>query len=344
MTLRSRPTLWRAAARTKASRAPRPFKFACAALVVVFAATGLALADPIEIAATPLALGEAGDPVSRVGALDFLGGLELTSPDGRFGELSGLEISADGTRMTAITDGGYWIAARLDYDAAGRLVGIGDAALYPIRDAAGQPLEGSWRDAEALTRLADGRRAVGFERRHRIWLYAGDVAQAAGQALAMPAKLGEAPNNGGIEALTQLADGRLLALTEDFQAPEGGLRGWIIALDGETAPLAYRPARDFHPTALALLPDGDVLVLERRFTVVAGPGARLVRVARAAIAPGAVVSGRELGRLEAPLAVDNFEGLAVRRDALGRTLIYLVSDDNFNPHQRTLLMQFRLAE
>ena len=330
---------------TKASRAARAFNFACVAIVMVCPAAEPAQADPIAIDARPVALGESGDTVSRVGALDFLGGLELTSPDRRFGGLSGLAIGADGTRMTAITDRGYWIEARLDYDAAGRLVGIGDAALYPIRDAAGQPLEGSWRDAEALTRLADGRRAVGFERRHRIWLYGGDVAHAAGQALATPAKLGAAPNNGGIEALTQLADGRLLALTEDFRAPGGGLRGWIVALDGgAAAPLAYLPAPDFHPTALALLPDGDVLVLERRFTVIAGPGARLVRVARAAIAPGAVVSGRELGRLEAPLTVDNFEGLAVRRDALGRTLIYLVSDDNFKPYQRTLLMQFRLAE
>jgi hypothetical protein len=314
-------------------------------LAAVFAALP-ARAAPIEIAATPVTLGETGDRVSRVGALAFLGGLALTSPDRRFGGLSGLAISADGTRMTAITDRGSWITARLDYDAAGRLVGIGEAALYPIRDMAGQPLEGSWRDAEGLTRLVDGRRAVGFEQRHRIWLYGGSVAQAAGQAIAVPAKLGTAPNNGGIEALTQLADGRLLALTEDFRAPEGGLRGWIITLDGggDAAPLAYPPARDFHPTALALLPGGDVLVLERRFTVVAGPGARLVRVARAAIAPGAAVSGRELGRLEAPLTVDNFEGLAVRRDAHGRTLIYLVSDDNFNPVQRTLLMQFRLAE
>ena len=315
-------------------------------MVTAFAATASAEADPIEIDAQPVALDEADGTVTRVGALDFLGGLELTSPDRRFGELSGLEVSADGTRMTAITDGGYWIAARLDYDAAGRLVGIGDGALYPIRDAAGQPLDGSWRDAEGLARLADGRRAVGFERRHRIWLYGGSVAHAAAHALALPAEAGEAPNNGGIEALTQLADGRLLALTEDFRTPEGGLRGWIIALDGggDAAPLAYLPAHDFHPTALALLPDGDVLVLERRFTMVAGPGARLVRVARAAIAPGAVVSGRELGRLEAPLTVDNFEGLAVRRDAHGRTLIYLVSDDNFKPIQRTLLMQFRLAE
>jgi hypothetical protein len=42
-----------------------------------------------------------------------------------------------------------------------------------------------------------------------------------------------------------------------------------------------------------------------------------------------------------PASVDNMEGLAVREDA-GGTIIYLISDDNFNPIQRTLLMKFRL--
>ena len=42
--------------------------------------------------------------------------------------------------------------------------------------------------------------------------------------------------------------------------------------------------------------------------------------------------------------MDNFEGLALRRDRAGRTLLYLVSDDNFVPLQRTLLLQFRLID
>lgn len=44
------------------------------------------------------------------------------------------------------------------------------------------------------------------------------------------------------------------------------------------------------------------------------------------------------------LLVDNFEGVDVRRDAKGRTMIYLVSDDNFMILQRTLLVMFELAD
>ena len=47
--------------------------------------------------------------------------------------------------------------------------------------------------------------------------------------------------------------------------------------------------------------------------------------------------------LESPLNVDNFEGVAVQEDPSNGTIIYIVSDDNYNPFQRTLLLQFRLA-
>ena len=61
---------------------------------------------------------------------------------------------------------------------------------------------------------------------------------------------------------------------------------------------------------------------------------------------------REVARLAPPLTLDNFEGLDVRRDASGATLLYLVSDDNgcgkrrnvVAPRalQRTLLLMFEL--
>ena len=51
-----------------------------------------------------------------------------------------------------------------------------------------------------------------------------------------------------------------------------------------------------------------------------------------------------LAEMAWPLNIDNFEGLAVRTDAEGRTLVYILSDDNFNLLQRTLLMMFVLAD
>jgi hypothetical protein len=38
------------------------------------------------------------------------------------------------------------------------------------------------------------------------------------------------------------------------------------------------------------------------------------------------------------------EGIAARRDAAGRTLIYLLSDDNYSILQRTLLLMFELSD
>jgi hypothetical protein len=37
------------------------------------------------------------------------------------------------------------------------------------------------------------------------------------------------------------------------------------------------------------------------------------------------------------------EGMALHRNANGETIITLVSDDNFSPLQRTLLLQFALV-
>ena len=48
-----------------------------------------------------------------------------------------------------------------------------------------------------------------------------------------------------------------------------------------------------------------------------------------------------LARLESPLAVDNMEGLAVTQED-GRDIVWIISDDNFNAFQRTLLMKFAL--
>jgi hypothetical protein len=54
-----------------------------------------------------------------------------------------------------------------------------------------------------------------------------------------------------------------------------------------------------------------------------------------------VLAGEELLRLDPPLPSDNYEGLAVLRHE-GRTLVAMVSDNNENRLQRTLLLLFEL--
>ena len=44
------------------------------------------------------------------------------------------------------------------------------------------------------------------------------------------------------------------------------------------------------------------------------------------------------------MQIDNMEGLSVHRTAAGELVLTLVSDDNFSPLQRTILLQFKLIE
>jgi hypothetical protein len=42
--------------------------------------------------------------------------------------------------------------------------------------------------------------------------------------------------------------------------------------------------------------------------------------------------------------IDNMEGLSVHRTPEGEIVLTLISDDNFSPVERTLLLQFTLAD
>lgn len=277
------------------------------------------------------------------GALKLVRAFHLQSKDPRFGGLSGLLVGGDG-RLYAISDRSYWFSAKLSQDAAGALIDLIDWQIAPMLTPAKQPVTGSLADAEALAQIADGSFLVAFEGAHRIWRYAAppETFSSTPTPVAVPAQLARAPSNGGIEGLTALADGRLLALTEEFANTDGSFKGWL--LDGQRfAELSYTPANGFRVTDCAALRSGDVVVLERRFTPFGYLAARLVLVEGRAIQPGAKLSGRELLKLDGGLVVDNFEGLAVQSITAG-TMIYLVSDDNYNRFQATLLLQFFLPD
>ncbi len=310
-----------------------------AAMAVLPAAPSAA--ESIVVAAHPVALNPEDASQTRVGKLRFRGGIALTSDDPRFGGLSALGISRDGRRMVALSDHGYRFGARLVYDADGRLVGVRDTDIGAMGGLDGQALRGKRdRDAESMAPGARGEIIVAFERNHRLWRYF--PGRATPEPLPPPDQLRDAPFNGGIEALALLADGRLLALTEDF-GRHNTLVGWLSRRDGWSV-LTYLTRDDFKPTGAATLPGGDVIVLERRFGPLGIFTARLVRIDGTRVAPGAHLRGREVAELAQPLTVDNFEGVEARQGTDGKSLIYIVSDDNFNAWQRTILMMFELTE
>jgi hypothetical protein len=92
-----------------------------------------------------------------------------------------------------------------------------------------------------------------------------------------------------------------------------------------------------------LLPSGDLLILERKFSWLAGVGIRIRRIRLQSVAPGAVVDGPSIFDADLGQEVDNMEGIDAHVTDDGDTVLTMVSDDNFSLLQRTLLLQFTLV-
>ncbi|MFN0042206.1 MAG: esterase-like activity of phytase family protein [Alphaproteobacteria bacterium] len=333
-------------------RTARAFRTILAALsVAVLLAAGpgtrhVAAEDQIVVnyAAVPLVRGDMG--LLSVGGLVFRGALTLTSADRRFGGFSALHVSANGEALLAVSDHGDWLAARLHYDHRLWLAALTEGRMGRLLALDGKALSEAARerDAESMTVRRDASTVITFERHHRIWSYPASEQPFAKppRAFVPPPDLGQAPSNEGLEAFAELDDGRFLAISEGlFDAPDR-LVGWLG--DGTLWQRLYFAVHgSYRPTDAKALPNGDVLVLERKFHMIGGFGARLRRIPKAEIAPGATLRGEALAELEAPMMVDNFEGLAVRRGER-ETLVYLISDDNFLSVQSTILMLFAIPD
>lgn len=296
----------------------------------------------VEVTAEPISF-----PRAVVGRLRFRGGLRLTSRDAVFGGLSGLE-ALDGDRLLIMNDDAEWFDAHLVLSEDGALIGLDQVRYAMMRDGAGQPYFGHAGDTEGLAQLLDGRFAVSFEQSQTIRIFDlnrdgpfGDSAP--GPRLAETHRL--APN-AGLEALTIMSNGDLLV------GAEGGLRAttplWRAPLDAAepVAPLtAYPLRRGYSLTGLDRLPDGGFVALERFYAPIIGPRARITRFSEEALVAGARLEGvEELANLTPPLPLDNFEGIAAARMHDGASRIYIVSDDNYSPRQRTLLLAFDIIE
>jgi hypothetical protein len=342
------------------SRGGRVLSFVAVVAVALAAAaafSSMATTPPahagLALEVTPVPLDVSDPSRSRVGPLRYLGGLWLSSADPRFGGLSDLRVSPDGAHLYAVSDCGRGFTGSLAYDASGRLTGLADARLVDLANPAGGAAGVGETDAESLV-LGDGLE-VGFEGRARVQSYAADPAFG-GPARPLPSPAGVAAcgRNGGLETMAETADGRRLLVCEAQRAPSSSVPAWV-GRGGDWTPRDYPLAFEggwagepFRPTGAALLPGGDLLVLERRFPPI---GARLVRLPRSSVESAGPLVPREIARFEKPLTLDNFEGVEARRDASGRTLVYLLSDDNGcaktpgarrSGLQRTLLLLFAL--
>jgi hypothetical protein len=305
----------------------------------------------IEVKARPLLSFDQRDKTHlRFGALHFRSGLILTSPYRRFGGLSSLRLDPKGERFTAASDRGTWFTGRIVYRGA-EMTGLADVEATPMLAADGRPLASHrWYDTESMA-LDGGKAYVGIERVNRIvrFDFGRDGVRARGEAIAVPPAVRRLPYNGGLEAMVMAPRGSamagaLIAISERGLDAHGNIVGFLI---GGPSPGTFTVRRrdGYDISDAALLPGGsDLLLLERKFSLLGGIGARVRRIPVGSIMPGAVVDGPSIFDADLGQEIDNFEGLDTHLTPDGETVVTMVSDDNFSMLQRTLLLQFTLVE
>lgn len=282
-----------------------------------------------EAEVRPIGLGIPGGAALAEG-VQFAGGVELVlDPGSPLHSLSDLKLVDDGD-FVSVSDAGDLVRGRLRLDAAGRLAGMDSLRWRRLTLPDGSPIaDKADGDAEGLFLDSDGGLAVSFERRHRLWSY-GSLEALAVRPAPLTSPDVEFPLNDGMEGVSAAPGGWRIA-GESGGVWDCAARGCRVVVAPPPEPV---PDSDYRITGMDRNPGGDGFwVIERRFRPPVDVRGRIRRMA----ADGSL--GPVLIELSLPSTVDNFEGIAAVRHGDG-TRLYILSDDNGNARQRTLLLAF----
>ncbi|MGB0712440.1 MAG: esterase-like activity of phytase family protein [Gammaproteobacteria bacterium] len=282
---------------------------------------------------------ERGQVVGR--GIRLLGTVALSGE--RSHGLSGLAWEPGAQRLFAVSDLGFLLELRLIMR-DGFLVGAEPVWSGPLLAASGRPLRGkTLTDAEGLAWVGgEFPLCVSFERQHRVRCF--DRRGRPGTAMPLLGPL--SPGGRGVSAFSGVNSsleslmyhsrrGLIAAPERHLRAdPEKRLR-WVSLVDGRDWTYALSDRDGCAQTAMEPQSDDAVLVIERCWV---GPGIPLVVLLREARFRADRMQVEDLLVLHSGEGwkVDNFEGLAV----LGDGRFVMVSDDNANVWQQTLLVMF----
>jgi len=296
---------------------------------------------PVAIEARDIPAFSPRDPGQRrFGELEYIGGAVLSSKEKHFGGISGLHILPDGRRFIAHSDRGNWFRGNFTFD-GDRITGIQNAEMTPMRGPRGKLSAMRWFDTEALA--ADGETLyVGIERENKILRY--DRFGAIGVPVPVPVEISDLPNNQGLEALAFVPHnmplgGSLIAIAERALEPNGNIRAFILN-GGKWSNFTIRRIGEFDVSDAAISPSGHLVLVERYFRFYSGVHLRIRAIALSDIKPDTLADGKILLEADSSFEIDNMEALSITTNAAGRTVLTLVSDNNFNFLQRTLLLRF----
>jgi len=282
---------------------------------------------PVSASTRTVGLGLPGAAVLGQG-VRFAGGVTvLAGMDSPLHSLSDLKLTGDGG-FISVSDVGDLARGTLALDRRGRLIGLEGLRVRRLSLTNGTPISQKMEgDAEGLAITTGGDLLVSFERDHRIWNYGPLTALRNPQAVRRPEF--PFPENDGMEGLAASGDGWRVA------GESGGLWDCSPARCTVVTPPPGTPLADsdYRITGMDRDPAGGWFVVQRSYRAPVDVRARVRRMAQ----DGTL--GPVLVELKLPGTTDNFEGVAAEKRG-DRTRLYILSDDNFNAVQRTMMLAF----
>jgi hypothetical protein len=323
-----------------------------------------AIESPDQTAAVPVAIEVKARPIAsfdtrdrthlRFGSLQFRSGLVLTSSYPGFGGLSGLRLDAKGERFISFSDKGTWFTGRIVYQ-GNEMTGLADVEAAPMLGSDGKPITArGWYDSESIAidgaQIENSQIYIGLERVNQVlrFDFSKGFTRSRGEVVPMPPAVKKLPYNKGLEAMLFVPkgmplSGTLIAFSERGLDANGNLKAFLVG--GPTpGEFSVHRTKKFDISDATLLPSGDILLLERKFSLVEGLNVRIRRVPLKSLTPGALIDGPVIFEADLGNEVDNMEGIDSFVTPDGDTVLTMVSDDNFSLIQRTLILQFTLVD
>lgn len=286
----------------------------------------------LELEFHPVALPQPDRLAAQLGAFHLERAWEMRSRTHLYGSYSAL-LMRPGGEMLALSDSGNF----LRFKAPGESQRQSSIGKLPLSDGDAKVD----RDVESATQDGSGMIWLGLEGQNAVFRMnsAFEI-----ERRVRPESMRDWGVNTGPEAMTRLADGRFVLLREGFVDWSDHLHQAVMFQGDPTEyPDGQRFVFDgpsgFSPTDMAQMPDGRLLILMRRLTwpMPQRFAGRIAIGDPKAIRPGQPWHVTEVARLSSDLPIDNFEGLAIVPRTDGRLTVWLISDDNYSPLQRTLL-------
>ena len=322
------------------------------ALIYILALLPAASAAPfdVELFSKPISNFKLGSDQRNFGKLEFIGGIEFSSSNAHVGALSGMTLIKGRSQILAVTDTGYWFTAAIKRNSSGAPIALKAGRMAPLLDRFGKPYQHKWNaDAESI--VIDGDYAlVSFERDNRVLRYRLDLENFASipEQVKLNLDVTGLRANKGLETILKapvdgLLKGATIIISERSYAKKNRIKAAILDGPGKGLFTVKRKGK-FDITDGDFLPNGDLLLLERRFNLANGIGMRLRRIKAGKIKPDANLKGKTLLKADGSYQIDNMEGLSITTDDEGHIFLSLISDDNHSMLQRNLYLEFRLLD